>query len=103
MSHATAINMYDLGQEVRCSVVFAISDIPTDPTVVFFRVMKPDKSVLNYQYPEVGTIIVKNATGDYYADVSTDQEGDWYYRFEGTGNVEAASENHFGIKRTRFY
>jgi hypothetical protein len=103
MPHATEINQYDLGQEVRCSVVFAVSGVSADPSVVFFRVMKPDKTVESYQYPEVGTIIARDDTGDYHADVSTDQEGDWWYRFEGTGAVEAAGENHFSIKRSRFY
>jgi hypothetical protein len=105
MPHATVINMYDLGQRVRCSAIFATTaGVSTDPSVVFFRVMKPDKSVLNYQYPEPGvTIIVKDDTGDYHADVDADQEGDWYYRWEGIGAIVGAGENHFGVRRTRFY
>jgi hypothetical protein len=105
--HATTINIYDYGQRVSCSVTFATpapASIPVDPAVVFFRVRKPDKTVENYQYPEPGvTIIVRDDTGDYHADVDTDQEGDWFYRFEGTGPAAGAGENYFGIKRTRFY
>lgn len=62
-----------------------------NPTTVTIRVKKPD-----------GTVVVKTnqeldnpGLGHWVGRFDVDQAGRWYYRVEGTGNVQAADEASF--------
>ena len=55
------------------------------------RITQPDANIVTH-YP--GDII-KDSTGNYHFDLSISESGDWYYRYEGTGAVQAAIEPLF--------
>ncbi len=89
-------NFYDRGDVVRLSANFTnISNSPTDPTTVVLRIKQPDATVSVVNYP--GGDIVRDGTGQYHYDLSIAEAGDWYYRFEGSGAVQAASETLFHV------
>jgi len=95
-----SVNTYDIGQAVRCDVVFAdTAGTATDPTTVTFIIRDPSGNETTYTYPPAGTI-VKDGVGDYHADVTLDEAGLWYYRWEGTGALVAASEHGFYARKS---
>lgn len=65
---------------------------PVDPTAVVFRVRKPDGTGVentNADNPEVG---------EYVARIPVDQSGEWWWRADGTGEVEGSGETHFRVR-----
>jgi len=91
------INIYKNGQKVRASAAFTVSDVASDPTTVTAKIKDPSGNVSTYVY---GTDeeLVKDSTGNYHVDVSTDEKGLWYFRFEGTGTCEAVEESSFRVR-----
>lgn len=61
------------------------------------RIKEPDASVTVLTYPDD---ITRTATGQYYYDLLISESGDFYYRFEGAGNVTAAAENLFHVHKS---
>lgn len=90
------INYYKQGQKVRGSCTFTVDDVATDPTTVTAKVMDPSGNVSTYVYG-VDAELGKTSTGVYYVDVVTDEEGEWRFRFEGTGTCTAVEESSFGV------
>lgn len=90
------INLYKKGQKVRCSVQFKVSDVLTDPTTVTFKSKKPSGSITTLVYG-ADAAVVKDGVGLYHADVTTDEKGEWNFRFEGTGVCTAVEEAAFNI------
>lgn len=95
------VNTYDVGQEIRTAVTFAVSGVNTDPTAVIFRYLDPSGNVTVWTFG-VDPEVVNDAVGLYHADVSIDEEGSWFYRWEGTGVVEAAKEHTFLVRDSKF-
>jgi uncharacterized protein YfaS (alpha-2-macroglobulin family) len=90
------INLYKVGQKVRCSVVFTVDDVDTDPTTVTFKVKDPSGTTTTQVYL-TDDEVVKTAVGVYYADVDTDEKGEWNFRWEGTGACAAVEEQAFNV------
>jgi len=93
-------NVYDIGDEVRVMGNFTAEDgiTPADPTDVECRVRRPDGTIADYN----GTQVIRDAEGGYHVDVVIDQWGTWFYRWVGTGALNAAGEETFSVRRTRF-
>jgi predicted transcriptional regulator of viral defense system len=83
-------NYYDRGDRVRLSASFTSNGVAADPTAIELKVKDPSNNIATYTYALAE--ITKSATGNYYKDVSIDETGEWFYRWEGTGAVEAADE-----------
>jgi hypothetical protein len=64
---------------------------------VTLRIKQPDATIVVHNYPGD---IMRDGTGAYHYDLAIGESGDWYYRFEGTGAVEAASETLFHVYRS---
>ena len=80
-------NTYDVGDVVVWSVVFTDSGgNDVDPTTVTFKYQDPSEN-------ETSVTPTKDSTGHYHHNVTIDESGIWYGRFEGTGTNIAASEN----------
>jgi uncharacterized protein YfaS (alpha-2-macroglobulin family) len=90
------ISLYKKGQKVRCLVNFKVDDGLTDPTTVTFKSKKPSGTVTTLVYG-TDAAVVKDATGQYHADVVTDEKGEWNFRFEGTGICTAVEESAFNV------
>ena len=45
---------------------------------------------------------MKDATGNYHFELNPTASGEWRYRGEGTGTVQAAAEGRFVVRATAF-
>jgi uncharacterized protein YfaS (alpha-2-macroglobulin family) len=96
------MNLYDVGDLVRCTGAFANSaGVAVDPAAVFCKVRKPEGTVTLYTYGVDGAL-VKAAAGNYYVDVPITASGVWYYRFYSTGIGQTAGETAFRVRVTYF-
>lgn len=84
-------NFYQ-GNLARVTVTFRdlVGD-ETDPTSVTAKIETPGSVITTYTYLSTADI-VRQALGVYYIDVDLDEGGIWKYRFEGIGNLKAASQ-----------
>ncbi len=91
-----SVNEYDIGDRVTLQATFSDEDgIPTNPGTVVCKVKDPAGATATPSATEY-------ATGVWRAQVDLDQEGTWYYRFEGTTPVVAAGEGQLYTKPTQF-
>ena len=97
------INVHDKGDRVRIDGTFKdINDDLIDPTGVTLKVVDPSGNTTTYEYGGSPEEVLKTSTGVYYADVDVDEEGDWYYKWFGTGTGIGTDEGQFVVKPTQF-
>jgi len=96
-------NSYDLGELVRCSVIFTDTDgAEQDPEEVFFQVRAPGAATATtYAYGVDGELL-KSDTGNYYVDVDADTTGMWNWRWYATGAGQAAVKGQFQVNPSEF-
>ena len=86
---------FTIGQQVRLECILKdYDDVLTTGTVTCS--VKDPAAVVTA--PATST----PATGTYYAYVTVDQDGTWYYRFESTGTTISAGEGSFEVNPTNF-
>ena len=97
---ADKVNIYDQGDLVRIASSFKdIAGVDKDPTTIIFRTKRPDASVQSLTYG-IDLSIVRDAVGKYHYDLSLDQAGEYHYRVEATGAVQAAGQNKLRARST---
>ena len=94
------INTYDIGDNIRLKAIFSVSGVATDPSTITLKVKNAAGVTTTYTYALAE--ITKSSTGIYYRDVSVDDDGMWYYRWEGTGTVETSEEHSFKVRSSEF-
>lgn len=94
-------NQYYVGSKPRLAADFKLSGVYADPTAVTFKMRSPSGTVTTYVYGTNGEL-QKADTGKYTVDFPLTEQGDWWYRFEGTGTVAAASEAFLVVKESHF-
>ena len=73
-----------------------------DPTTVTFRLMSPQGVETSYVYG-TDAEVVKIDTGDFYAEVTPDESGRWFWRWQTTGtNKTLAFEGNFLVQYSQF-
>jgi hypothetical protein len=93
----TVANRYVTGNLVRLWVSFRNEvDAPQDPTTVTLRVQDPSGQVSVYETLE----LTKTSVGEWEYRLPAELEGDYSYRWEGTGALTAAEEGMF-VAETR--
>lgn len=95
---------YDKGDLVRIKAEFRDpenGDALVDPTSVTFKVKDPAGTTTTYVYGTAAQL-VKDSMGKYHVDVNANAQGSWRYRFESTGNYQAAQEGTFTVKAGAF-
>lgn len=73
-----------LGATLRLNVSYADfqSGEPVDPSVIEFKMKKPDGTITTVVWPTDGNpAFVQQATGDFFMRVSTTVEGTHHFRF----------------------
>jgi len=88
------MNVYAAGALVKLEWVFRNSDDDSliDPSAVYLWVKDPDNTETSFTYG-VGTKIVKDSTGTYYALLDTTGfEGMWVSRAYSTGTAQASTK-----------
>jgi hypothetical protein len=91
------MNLYDIGDLVKLSATFTVGTTPTDPTTITLHLKDPSGNVVDYVFG-VGTTIVRTSAGAYYANITPDETGLWWYRWEGAGAVQTTDEEPFRVR-----
>ena len=83
---------YAVEETVRLTVTFTdkLTNLPVNPTTVTLTLIPPGSG------PQVITDgIVNDSTGVYHYDLDVNAQGQWLYRWQGTGTAIASSGNNF--------
>lgn len=91
--------MIEIGDKIRVSAIFKNGTNRLNPTVVTLKIKHPDGTVTTYTTAQ----LTNPQTGVWYKDITIDQSGNWYVRFEGTGALVAAVEEKIVVKASEFY
>ena len=96
------MNLYDFGSPVALSVNFLdpsqTPPVPIDPTTVKLRVLDPN----NAEQVITQSSFVHPSVGQFNFTVTCLVAGVWFYRWEGSGNIEAVADSLFVITSTKF-
>lgn len=92
---------FDINDEVRLRAQFVDADGDlADPTTVTFKHQDPGNN--DTEITLSGGGITKESTGIYFADLTLDEAGTWYFRAEGTGTPKTAAEVTFSVRTSQF-
>ena len=92
------INVYDKGDLVRLPANFKNAvGADTDPTGVTFAFTTPAGVITTYVYL-TDAQLVKDSVGNYHVDLTVNEAGMYYYRWAGTGAVQAVEVGQFSVK-----
>lgn len=86
------------GQRLLIEAEFRLLGVPTDPIGVQCIVRKPSGSQVALNYPDIN--LTRRDLGLYEANITVDEGGTWWVRFEGFGTVDAVQEQPFEVKST---
>jgi hypothetical protein len=96
------MNLYDYGSPVTVSVAFTdptqTPAAPIDPTTVKLRILDPN----NNEQVISGASFIHPAVGNFSFTVICLVAGVWFYRWEGSGNINAVADSLFVITATQF-
>jgi hypothetical protein len=94
------MTLYDMGDVARVTVTFTLASVNTDPTAVKLKVENPNHVITEYTWALA--TVTRSAAGIFYKDISLNVAGEWFYRWEGTGAVESASEGNLYVSESEF-
>lgn len=93
---------YDKNDVTKLTCKFRdTDDALVDPTGVRLKIKTPSGSTTTYTYGTDSTP-TKASTGIYNANVTLNETGTWYVRFEGTGTNAGAVEKYLTVRTTQF-
>jgi uncharacterized protein YfaS (alpha-2-macroglobulin family) len=93
--------VYTKGAVVRLSAMFKQNNTPLDPSIVRVRIKDPNGKVTQYVYGNTSDVI-RESIGLYHYDLSLPQSGRWFYKFESSGNGQAAAEGSVEVTPSDF-
>ena len=98
-----ATNTHDVGDVVRLTGTFKNqAGAFVDPGGVRVRVKNPLGTATVYVFG-VDAGVIKDSVGNYHLDIDADQEGVWFYRWEGITTNKGAGEHSFEVRDSQFY
>lgn len=93
---------YDVGDMIRCSVVFkGLDGAVIDPTTVTLKIKQPNNSLLTYIY-NINAGLIKDSVGNYHYDFLITSDGMHTFGWVGTGNMYATEESTFFVNPSKF-
>lgn len=84
-----------VGDVVRVDITFTVDGSVTDPTIIEFWYRAPNEPIIRFINTDVA--LVKDSTGKYHLDITTDRSGTWEVEWEGTGTVNATRGTVFEV------
>jgi hypothetical protein len=75
---------------------------PVDPDTVSAKLKDPADVITLHDYIGSPADIVRDDIGEYHLDVTPTVAGTWTFRFESTGDGQAANEATFKVDETAF-
>jgi hypothetical protein len=95
------MNLYDYGSPVIVSVSFldqtVTPPVPINPVTVKLRILDP-----NNAEQVITSGFTNPAVGQFNYTISCLVAGVWFYRWEGSGNIQAVADSLFVITATKF-
>lgn len=80
------------GSAARVTATFENgAHVVTDPATITAKIKNPAGVTTTYVYG-TDAALARDSVGIYHVDIDLNSSGIWYYRFEGTGSVKAASQ-----------
>lgn len=97
-----AETVHDVGDHQRISVLFTADTPPepADPSIVTFRLLRPDGTVTTLVYTDGNNGLKRADTGSYYYDLEFGQHGRYRWRWEADGAVLAAADGRARVRRS---
>jgi len=96
------VNAYPLNATVALSTQAATAGgVLTDPGALLLKVKQPGGTATTYTYG-VDAGLIRDAVGKYHLNLKLTLPGRWFYRWEATGAVEAASEGELAALPSAF-
>jgi hypothetical protein len=90
-----------IGRPVRIPVNFQVDDVDVDPDEVTLKTRSPCGTETSYVYSDAE--VTRSSAGDYYVDVTPNEAGRWWYRWESTGTgTTDAFEGDFIVQASPF-
>jgi len=99
---APAGTTFDIGDDVRLSVVIKVATVPTDPTDLQIQVKEPDGTVTSKTLLADPGDVINDAVGQFHYDHTAVQTGAYAYKWTATGAAIGAEESSFVVKETEF-
>lgn len=88
---------YDKGDYIRLTGTWRDdAGVLVDPTTVTLKIHLPDGTTSSYTY--ASGFVVKDSVGIYHYDFLPNGQGNYVYRWEGTGNAIASGQGAFFIE-----
>ncbi len=96
------IDSYDNRDLIRLRATFVSTDLstPADASSIFAMVQNPYGTVATYAFSSGS--IVRSGVGGYWLELTPSMAGNWYYRWEASGGVQAAEEWSFIVSQSKF-
>lgn len=89
-----------VGGSIELVATFSVDGTLTDPSTISLSIMDPAGAVTTYTYGAAQ--ITKDSTGVFSKNISLTTEGNWKWRWVGTGTVVAAEEGEVYVKPSEF-
>lgn len=93
-------NTYAVGESIILSATFTVATVNTDPTTVTLRIKDPTGNIDVYTLALA--TVTRDSAGVFHKDLTIDESGEWFYRWEGTGTCVAADEVQFLVTASEF-
>lgn len=88
---------YDKGDYIRLTGTWRNdSGALVDPTTVTLKIQTPDGSITPLTF--ASGYVVKDSVGVYHYDYLCSSQGNYTYRWEGTGNAIASGQGSFFVE-----
>jgi hypothetical protein len=87
---------YYVGQRVLLEIEFRLLGVPTDPTIVQITAKDPsDGSNITLTYPDVD--LIRRDVGLFEAAFVVSSGGQWHFRVDAAGVVDAVTETSLEV------
>ena len=94
---------YFIGQTVRLYAQFRQDNVLADPSgEVTIMHRDPSGNETSEIYNGGAGNVTKSATGQYYLDLTLDEEGTWYWRAKSAGDLVATGERTITVLESAF-
>lgn len=80
------------------SNTFLVSAVATDPTTVSLTITSPTNVLTTYTY--AGAQITRTSAGVYTKDITCDEDGEWQYKWIGTGTAVDTAIGTWHVQET---
>ena len=91
-----SVNTYDQGDVVRLDAIFKVGTTLTDPTTVTLKVKDPAGNTTSHVGVAGG--LSNPSVGLWRRDEPVTVQGEYWYRWEGTGAAQADEEGRFYVR-----